>query len=275
MSNYSKELKTAKEAAREASGIIRNYMSGRSFDVEFKGKNDLVTDADLEAERAILNMIEHTFPGDQVMAEETAQKRQLPRQRTWLIDPIDGTTNFAHGFPVFCVSIALWEDEEPKMGIVLEVNSNELYSAIAGEGAFLNGNKIRVSPLSDPANALIGTGFPYNDLSLVDNYIRLFKWLMYKTQGVRRPGAAAYDLCCVAAGRFDGFYEYSLNAWDVGAAALFIREAGGIVTDWEGGDNWLFGQRLVAGNPGMHAFLLEAIREHFTEEELKGVDALP
>jgi len=267
MSHYSDELNTAKKAAREAAEIIRNYNRHRGFDVDFKGKNDLVTDADLEAENKILSIIGEAFPDDEILAEESTTKDRLPERRTWLIDPIDGTTNFAHGFPVFCVSIALWEHYQPKMGMVLEVNRGEMFSAVAEEGATLNGQPIRVSGIDEPANALVGTGFPYNDLSLVDNYLKLFEWLMYETQGVRRPGAASYDLCCVAAGRFDGFYEYALNAWDVGAAAFIVQEAGGVISDWNGGGDWLFGKRIIAGNPVIHDFLLKAIREHFPEEE--------
>lgn len=267
MSDYSDELQIARKAAFEASEVVKRYSEDRTFDVEFKGKNDIVTDADVATEKIILKRIHDAFPYDQIMAEETSKEKQVPEKRTWLIDPIDGTTNFAHGFPVYCTSIALWEEREAKVGVVLEINRDELYHAVRGEGAWLNNKPIRVSAVSDLSNAMIGTGFPYNDLSLVKNYLNFFEWLMRNTQGVRRPGAAAYDLCCVAAGRFDGFYEYALNAWDVGAASLLVQEAGGKISDWAGGDDWLFGSRIVAGNPGIHDRLLEAIREHFTEEE--------
>lgn len=269
MPDYSNELEIAKEAARTAADIIREFKTNRDFEINFKGKNDLVTDADLASEKKILEIIQGAFPDDQILAEETSQQHVVPEQRTWLIDPIDGTTNFAHGFPVFCVSIALWEEQEAKMGLVLEVNKDECFYALKGEGAFLNEKPIQVSSIDEPQYSLIGTGFPYNDLSIVQNYLRIFEWLMHRTQGVRRPGAASYDLCCVACGRFDGFYEYSLNAWDVGAASLIVQEAGGNISDWEGGDNWLFGQRIIAGNPGIHAFLLKAIQEHFPETEIR------
>lgn len=268
MSNYSEELQVAKKAADTAAEIIRKFSQNRNFEVEFKGKNDLVTDADLASEKKILELIKEAFPDDAIMAEETANEFKLP-DRTWLIDPIDGTTNFAHGFPIFCVSIGFWENQQPKVGVVLEVSHNEQFWAVAGKGAYLNDRPVQVSPLEDPAGALIGTGFPYNDLSLKDNYLRFFEWLMHRTQGVRRPGAASYDLCCIACGRFDGFYEYSLSPWDVGAASLIIQEAGGVITDWMGADNWLFGQRVVTGNPKMHAFLLEGLQQHFPEDELE------
>src|SRR5699024_10483774 len=252
MSEYLSELSTAKKAAAEAAEVIRKYQRSNRFSVSFKGKNDLVTDADIKAEELILSIVKKNFPDDHILAEESSDLSELPDGRTWLIDPIDGTTNFAHGFPIYCVSIALWENGQPQMGLVLEVESNERYTALAGKGAYLNGEPIRVSGLDDPRHALIGTGFPYNDLSLADNYLAFFKMLMENTQGVRRPGAASYDLCCVASGRFDGFYEYSLSPWDVGAAALIVQEAGGIVTDWLGEDNWLFGERIIAGNPAVH-----------------------
>jgi myo-inositol-1(or 4)-monophosphatase len=193
----------------------------------------------------------------------------MPNGRTWLVDPIDGTTNFAHGFPVYCVSIGLWENHEPQMGLVLEVSRNECFTAIKGKGAFLNGNPITVSKQDDPSNALIGTGFPYNDLSLVDHYLQFFRMLMTNVQGLRRPGAASYDLCCVACGRFEGFYEYSLNPWDVGAAALIVEEAGGKISDWSGGKNWLFGKRIIAGNTSLHTFLLDQIANYFDENEIE------
>lgn len=267
MSDYSYELSITKEAATSASEIIQEYQKDHNFSVSFKGKNDLVTEADVRAEEEILSFIRKEFPDDHILAEESSQQRSMPEGRTWLIDPIDGTTNFAHGFPIYCVSIALWQNKQPKMGLVLQVASGECFTATAGGGAFLNGNRISVSQLDESANALIGTGFPYNDLSLMDHYLEFFRFLMENTQGLRRPGTAAYDLCCVACGRFDGFYEYALNPWDVGAAALIVQEAGGVVSDWFGGDDWLFGKRIVAGNPSVHQFLLEEIGNHFEEEE--------
>lgn len=270
MSNYSNELDAAKRAARKASEVIQSFLNTHDFEINFKGKNDLVTDADLAAEEAILEVIREAFPQDQIMAEESAEEQVLPEKRTWLIDPIDGTTNFAHGFPVFCVSIAFWEQQQAKVGLVLEVNMDECFTAVRGGGAFLNGEKIEVSTIKDAKHSMIGTGFPYNDLSLVKNYLRFFEWLMHRTQGVRRPGSAAYDLCCLACGRYDGFYEYALNPWDIAAGSLIVKEAGGIVTDWQGGENWLFGERIVAGNEHIHAFLLKAIQEHFSNAEVVG-----
>lgn len=269
MSNYTPELNTARKAAAAAAEIIRDFQSNYNFSIDFKGKNDLVTDADLKSEQQILSIIRDEFPDDCILAEESSEDLAFSEGRTWLIDPIDGTTNFAHGFPVYCVSIALWEHRRPKMGLVLEVSRDEYFTALAGKGAYLNGHPISVSELQDPQHALVGTGFPYNDLSLVDNYLKFFRMLIHQIQGVRRAGAAAYDLCCVACGRFDGFYEYSLNPWDVGAAALIVQEAGGQISDWIGDDDWLFGKRIIAGNPTIHQFLLDEIQEQFTENEVR------
>ncbi|MEX2604120.1 MAG: inositol monophosphatase family protein [Gracilimonas sp.] len=268
MNNYKAELNAAKKAAAEASKIIQEYADKASFDIKLKGKNDLVTDADVAAENKIIEVLNQAYPDDQILAEESQKKSSLPESRIWIIDPIDGTTNFAHAFPRYCVSIALWENNEPKVGLVLEVANQELFTATEGSGAFLNDKPIHVSKNNNPSSSLIGTGFPYNNLNLVDNYLKLFKRMMEKTHGVRRPGTAAWDLCNVACGRFEGFYEYGLSVWDVAAGALIIKEAGGVITDWAGGDKWLFGQRIIAGNEALHEFLKKEIQECFTEDEI-------
>lgn len=260
------DLDVAKQAAREGVRVIKSFRE-KGIKVQKKGFHDLVTDADVAAEKAILGLIQQHFPDDEILAEESAAKGHLTEARTWIVDPIDGTTNFANDFPIYCVSVAMWENYSPKVGVVIELNRDEEFTAVAGEGAWLNGEKISVSLTSDSKNAFIGTGFPYNDLSLVDSYLKLFRLLMEEVQGIRRPGAASYDLCCVACGRFDGFYEYSLHIWDVAAAALIIQEAGGVVTDWDGEDQWHFGQRFVAGNSDIHSYLLDTIRKMIPDDE--------
>lgn len=267
MANYSKELSVAKEAVYEAADIIQSHQNNQDFKVNFKGLNDMVTNADVESEQKIMEMILDQFPDDQFIAEESEQEVIDLDGRNWIIDPIDGTTNFVHGFPVYCVSIGFWEDGEPKVGVVLEVNSDELYWAVEGEGAFLNEDKIQVSALDDPQHALVGTGFPYDKKDSMGDYLQLFRYLLHNTQSIRRPGAAAYDLCCVAAGRFDGFYEHPLHPWDVGAAALIVREAGGVVSDWEGGDSWLTSTYMVAGNKTVHAYILDAIERKYLQTD--------
>jgi myo-inositol-1(or 4)-monophosphatase len=264
----SNDLDAALDAARKGSEVIKRFRK-KKVNIEYKGKHDLVTDADIATEKKIIEVLKCSFPDDEFLAEESSGRGNLPDGRIWIIDPIDGTTNFAYDFPVYCVSVALYENRQPKAGVVIEVNRNEEFSALSGKGAWLNGNPIRVSDLNDPDKALLGTGFPYNDYSLIDEYISLFRSLTGKVQGVRRPGAATYDLCCVAAGRFQGFYEYSLKAWDVAAAALIIREAGGVITDWKGEENWLFGERIIAGNEGVHRFLLDEIQKNISAPNLE------
>jgi myo-inositol-1(or 4)-monophosphatase len=264
------DLDIALKAARTGVKTIREYQN-KSLNTREKGYHDLVTDADIETEKRILEVIRESFPDDEILAEETEAHENLSNSRTWIVDPIDGTTNFAHDFPIYCVSVALWENRQPKVGVVIEVNRNEEFTAVRGEGARLNGEKITVSNTLNPRDAFVGTGFPYNDLSVVDPYLKLFRHLMGELQGIRRPGAATFDLCCVACGRFDGFFEYSLHAWDVAAASLIIQEAGGVITDWSGGDGWLFGQRIVTGNPEIHRVLLERIQDFIPEEYRKNV----
>src|SRR6056297_48247 len=268
--SMNKDLEVALKAARAGVETVKDFRN-KALNIKQKGFHDLVTDADLAAEKTILGILLDNFPGDVILAEETADNDTLSDERTWIVDPIDGTTNFAHGFPIYCVSVALWENREPKVAVVIEINRNEEFTAVKGAGAKLNGVDIAVSEKDDHKHAFIATGFPYNDLSLIDPYLKLFRHLMHQLQGIRRPGAASYDLCCVACGRFDGFYEYSLHAWDVAAAALIIQEAGGVVTNWNGGDDWLFGERLLAGNPDIHAYLLEQIESFISEDQRKNV----
>lgn len=265
---FNQELEIAKKAANEAASMIRAFRANQSFDIELKGKNDLVTDADLASEKKIIELIKHAFPDDQFLAEESNTYTELPQGRIWIIDPIDGTTNFAHGFAPFSVSIALWVDGAPKVAVVLEVAHNELFSAMDGEGAWLNDEPIAISSISDPAKSLVATGFPYSQFDLVDPYLAVLKNLMQKTHGIRRAGAASYDLCCVAAGRVEGFYEYGLSPWDVAAGSLIIKEAGGTVTDWKGRDGWLFGKRIIAGNVSLVEFLTTEIQNVFLEGHL-------
>ncbi len=267
MDAYVKDLAVAREAADAGAEIIRHYMKNRGdLSVDLKGRHDLVTRADVETEQKTVEIIHRHFPDDTILGEETSADADLTAGRTWIIDPIDGTTNFTHAFPVFCISIALWENREAKAGLIYEINSGELYTAVKGQGAFLNDERIHVSDAQKPEEALLGTGFPYRDLGLIDHYLKLFKVFMEETHGVRRPGSAAYDLACTAAGRLDGFFEYALSPWDVAAGTLLITEAGGVVTDWQGGQNWLFGKRITCGNPEITNYLLKRIGENIPEE---------
>ena len=266
---YSTEVIVASRAARAAGTVIQAFeQENKKLNIGFKGKNDLVTDADLAAEKEIITTIKETFPGDQFLAEESHSSQVLTDARTWIIDPIDGTTNFSHGYPAFCVSIALWENKAAKVGVILDVSRDELFVAEEGGGAFVNDIPIQVSSLEEPQNALILTSFPSPRVGFINEYMDLFCNLMEETQGPRRPGSAAYDQICLASGRCDGYYVYGLSPWDLAAGGLIIREAGGIVTDWTGGDNWLFGQRLIAGNNIIHQFLKNKLHEFIPGEYL-------
>lgn len=267
---HQKELEIAQKAASEASKIIRSFRQDESFEIQLKRKNDLVTDADVASEKKIIEIIHEAFPEDKFLAEESNTYTELPSGRVWIIDPIDGTTNFSHGFAPYCVSIAFWEDGVAKVGLVLEVANNELFWAVKGEGAYLGKEKITISTITDPSKSLIATGFPYSQFDLIDPCLQVLKNLMQKTHGIRRAGSAAFDLCCVAAGRVEGFYEYGLNPWDIAAGMLILEEAGGMSTDWKGEQNYLFGKRIISGNPLICKFLEGEIRACFGEEDLVG-----
>ncbi len=270
MQEYQIELQTAVDAAKAASQVIAHHARfNKQPEFKLKARHDLVTDADLESEQTIKEHIQRVFPNDVFMAEESYEEIQLTDSRTWIIDPIDGTTNFAHGVPFYAVSIAMYEKGMAQVAVVLGLPHHELFTAVRGHGAFLNGTRITVSPTLEPSSALIGTGFPYRDLSVLEDYMKVFDTLMHETHGVRRPGSASYDMAYVASGRYDGFYEYALAPWDVAAGALLIEEAGGVVTDWTGGDDWLTGYRIIAANPTVHTYLKAVIQKHVRKDLLK------
>lgn len=200
MADYSEEHSVARHAATKAAELIRQFQEKKNFDVSLKGLNELVTDADVAVEKEIKRIIAEKYPHDQILGEESPDNKKVTEGRVWIIDPIDGTTNFVHGFPVYGVSIGFWEDMQPTVAVVIEVNSSEIFEAVKDQGATCNGEQMSVSKVETLEQALIGTGFPYRNLSLVENYLRLFEWLWHQTQSVRRPGVASYDLCCIAAG---------------------------------------------------------------------------
>jgi len=257
---YTNELETAKRAARKAAELVRSFDGNRSdLHIRQKEKFDLVTDADMASEEIIRSIILETFPDDVFVGEETSLLHIDGSGRRWIVDPIDGTTNFAHGFPPYCISIALYDGFEPLVGVVLEVARNEMFHAIKGQGAYLNDVRISVSQLEEPSNALFGTGFPVNEGMDYTSLLELAEVILVETQGLRRAGSAAYDLCSVAAGRLDGYYEIGLQPWDVAAGALLVSEAGGHVTDMNGGTNWLLGKQILVGGASMHRWLKKAI----------------
>ncbi len=234
----------------------------KSTSEELKSFNNLVSYVDQEAEKMIVDALGKLLPEAGFIAEENSQLPQMERYN-WIIDPLDGTTNFIHGVPCFAVSIALAEYGKPVAGVIYEINLNECFYAFEGGGAFLNGSRIHVSQRTQLKEALLGTGFPYYDFGLTEPYLRLFADLMQSTRGLRRPGSAATDIAYVACGRFEAFYEYGLHPWDVAAGIILVREAGGCVTTFMGDDPGISGARFVCSNARIHNELLEKIQHHF------------
>jgi myo-inositol-1(or 4)-monophosphatase len=222
----------------------------KTFDaskIENKGVHDLVSYVDKTSEKMIIESLQKLIPDAGFIAEEGTLDIKGERFN-WIIDPLDGTTNYIHGIPIYSVSIALVDQNELACGVVYEVGHDECFYASKGGGAFLNGKPIRVSTRSDIHESLLATGFPYSDFSRMDSYMEFFKWAMTNSRGIRRLGSAAADLAYVASGRFDAFWEYSLKPWDVAAGALLVIEAGGKVSDYKGGSDYLFGREILATN---------------------------
>ena len=254
-------LNTAIKAARRAGNLISR--SARNVDllkVETKRSNDFVTEVDRAAEQEILDVLTKAYPDHSILAEESGQKGQSSEYQ-WIIDPLDGTTNFIHGFPQYGVSIALSHKGMMTQAVVYDPTRNDLFTATRGGGAFLNERRIRVSKRTRLNEALIGTGFPFRDFKHLDPYMAAFRELTQKCAGIRRPGAAALDLAYVAAGRLDGFWEIGLSPWDMAAGSLLIQEAGGLVTDFEGNQDFLSSGEIVAGTPKILPQLLQVLKQ--------------
>ena len=233
-----------------------------SGDIETKSKNSLVTYVDKTAEKIVVDFLSELIPESGFIAEEGTSNKKGEKYN-WVIDPLDGTTNFIHSIPTYCVSIALLKNNELALGVIYEPNQDEMFYAWKNGGAYLNGKSISVSSTTKISNALLATGFPYYDYKRIDGYMNMLKWLMHNSRGVRRIGSAAIDLAYVACGRFDAFYEYSLNPWDVAAGAIIVNEAGGSVKDFEGGENYIFGREILASNLIVKNELLDKIKESF------------
>ncbi len=255
-------LNTAIKAARKAGAIInRASLDVDLLKVSAKGHADFVTEVDHAAEQAIIETISQAYPDHGFLAEESGRS-QPPGAKadfTWIIDPLDGTTNFIHGFPQYAVSIACMHEGQITQAVIYDPSRNDLYTATRGRGAFLNDRRIRVSKRSQMAEALIGTGFPFRDLEFLDRYLAIFRRVTAATAGIRRPGSAALDLACVAAGRYDGFWEFRLSPWDIAAGILLVIEAGGLVTDDQGGVGYLESGNVVCGNPKIAPQLLQLV----------------
>jgi myo-inositol-1(or 4)-monophosphatase len=229
--------------------------------VESKSPNNLVSYVDKGAEQRLVDGLLKLVPEAGLIAEEGTGARKAGLN--WIIDPLDGTTNFVHGVPCYCISVALADERDVLVGVVLEVTRSERFTAWKGGGAWLNGKPIKVSARATLEASLLATGFPYDDFGREAEYMQLLRELMHRSRGIRRLGSAAADLAYVACGRFEAFYEYGLNPWDVAAGGLLVQEAGGQVTDFHNGPDWLFGEELVASNGAIHTELIGPIGKFF------------
>lgn len=256
-------LNTAVKAARRAGNIIAR--ATRNLDlVAFKEKaaNDFVSEVDREAEAAIIRTLREAYPGHAILAEESGASGESEYQ--WIVDPLDGTTNFIHGFPQFCVSIALKHKKVITQAVIYDPSRNDLFTASRGRGAFLNDQRMRVSKRATLRSSLLGTGFPFRQFEHIDVYLGILRDMMAGAAGVRRAGSAALDLAYVAAGRLDGFWEFGLSPWDIAAGGLMITEAGGLIGGLTGEDNYMETGHIVGGNPKVFVELLRAIEPHLT-----------
>jgi myo-inositol-1(or 4)-monophosphatase len=257
-SRWARERAVALRAASAASEFLREAVD-RPRGIRYKGAIDLVTDADIAAERIVLDEIRAAFPHDPIVSEEASSER-VDASRYWAIDPLDGTTNFAHGYPVYAVSIALVDESRPSVGVVAVPALGEVFVAERGEGAWLGDRRLRVSVEANLARAFLVTGFPY-DVRTTHGNLREWSAFVTRALAVRRDGAAAVDLAYVAAGRFDGFWESSLNAWDVLAGTLLVEEAGGRVSNYAGGQADPFGGEFLASNGRIHDAMMRVLAE--------------
>ncbi|MCL2021114.1 MAG: inositol monophosphatase [Betaproteobacteria bacterium] len=259
-------LNIAVKAARRASQIInRASMNIQHLEVANKQIHDYVTEVDREAEAAIIRILTESCPDFGILAEESGEQNTGRSEFRWIIDPLDGTTNFIHGFPQYAVSIALAKGNQIEQGVVFDPTRNELFTAARGQGAYLNEKRIRVSARIRLDEALLGTGFPFRNFTHMDSYLAILRELAQKTSGLRRPGAASLDLAYVAAGRLDGFWESGLAPWDMAAGSILITEAGGLVCDFSGEANYLSSGNIVAGTPRIFHPLLQIVQNHCPE----------
>ena len=257
-------LNIAIRAARAAGKILlRNFDRVDQLKVQTKSRNDFVTDVDRNAEAAIIQELRARFPHHAILAEESG--RQGESEYEWIVDPLDGTTNYLHGFPQFAVSIAMRQRGQLECAVVYDPLREEMFTAARGQGAQLNDRRLRVAARPSLDGALIGTGFPFRDERHLDRYLGMFKAMTQATAGLRRPGSASLDLAYVAAGRTDGFWELGLSPWDLAGGALLVTEAGGTVTDLAGGSRYFDTGNLVAGNVRIHQAILDLIRPFLTD----------
>ena len=256
-------LNIAVRAARSAGEIIlRSADKASHLAVDSKGKNDFATEIDRLAEKEIISIIKAAYPEHSILAEESGE--HAGNDFVWIIDPLDGTTNFIHGFPQYAVSIALKYKDRIEIGVVYDPQRDELFTAKRGGGAMLNNRRLRVTGLTSMKGALIGTGFPFKVPQHLDAYLNMFRAITIDSAGIRRAGSAALDLAYLAAGRLDAFWEIELKEWDMAAGILLVKEAGGVATDFSFKDNYLASGNLIAGSPRMHQLMYQLIEPHVT-----------
>jgi myo-inositol-1(or 4)-monophosphatase len=253
-------LNIAVRAARRAGSIINRAALDGSLDVRTKQARDYVTQVDRAAEEAVIDVVRKAYPDHAFLAEESGTTGGDAAEFRWIIDPLDGTTNFIHGFPQYCVSIAVEQRGALAHAVIYDPVGNELFTASKGRGAFLNDRRIRVSKCARLQDALVGTGFPFKELTRLELYLRQLRRLMESASGVRRAGAAALDLAYVACGRLDAFWELGLSPWDMAAGALLIQEAGGLVGDLQGEAHFLESGDICTAAPKLFPAMLEALR---------------
>ncbi len=256
-------LQQAKPIVQQAARYIQQMaLKKDTLAVEEKFKNNLVSEVDREAEIILVDGLSELIDNAGFLTEEQTVE-QTKQEWLWVIDPLDGTTNFLRGVPAYAVSVALMQHDTVVLGLIFDCVQNHLYTAIKGEGAFKNNIPIRVNENTVFEQSFIATGFPYYDFSKAQAYLKVFEYIMYNTLGMRRLGSAALDLCHVATGMYDAYFEYSLHPYDVAAGALLVQEAGGNVTDFAGQDGYIYNQQIIAGNQAIHTKILELIRMHF------------
>jgi myo-inositol-1(or 4)-monophosphatase len=258
--DFSSYLSKSRQLALQAGGLLKEEL-GRSRTIEYKGEINLVTDADRMAEKMLLDGIKEAFPDHAVLAEESGAHSAKDATHLWIIDPLDGTTNYAHRYPFFCVSLALEIEGALTLAVVHDPMLDETFTAVDGGGASLNGRKIAVSAETDLSNSFLSTGFPYDLRETEEDNLSQFLRFMKRTLAIRRDGSAVLDLCYVACGRFDGFWEMKLSPWDVAAGALMVKEAGGKLTSFRGGELDIYSGEVVASNALIHEQMIDVLSE--------------
>ena len=259
-----KALNTQVNALCRSVGAYISIEQGKlsSRDIATKGLHDYVTHVDMQSEKMLIDGLSGLLPGSGFLVEENTVKN-TQEEYTWIIDPLDGTTNFIHGLPVFAISVALLKGDEMILGTILDVKSDECFYASQDGAAFLNSKEIKVSERATLGDSLLATGFPFNDFGRQKEYLQMLGHLMQQCRGIRRYGSAAIDLAWVACGRFDGFWEYGLKPWDVAAGSFIVERAGGRCSDFIGGKDFIYGKEIVCGNPGIYKELVEIVQQYF------------